>query len=426
MTNASLCTKAPTWGQAREDDAMTNEVGFEIDFLPVGNGDRSGDAIALRYGTPGNYKVMVYDGGTQDSGKALVEHIRNYYGTNRVDYMISSHPDTDHVYGLSVVLEQLYVEELWIHQPWKYSPLILKEFEDARITYNSLEKRLKENMKAAHDLELLARKHGTRVKEPFVGEFVGPFRVLSPGKNWYIYTLIPEFNKSPEQKKPLMQPVNYLAGIYGKNALPSALTGYSGGIPLSNALSSFGVSTGKSALTNVLMGMTGREVSRNIETWGTESLREDMPISGENESSVILFGKINGHGIMLTGDAGVRGLTTATNYAESLGISLPQELNFIQIPHHGSRHNVSTQVLDRIVGRRKPTDDGNPTKIAFVSAGKDSKTHPRRMVVNAFIRRGAKVFATQGYAKRHSKNMPPRSWNTATPLPFSNQVESWD
>ncbi len=53
---------------------MSNGQGYEIDFLPVGNGDRSGDAIAMRYGTPNNYKVIVYDGGTKESGKALVDH----------------------------------------------------------------------------------------------------------------------------------------------------------------------------------------------------------------------------------------------------------------------------------------------------------------------------------------------------------------
>jgi hypothetical protein len=50
-------------------------LGYEIDFLPVGNGDKSGDAIAVRYGEPGNYKVMVVDGGTKESGQALVAHI---------------------------------------------------------------------------------------------------------------------------------------------------------------------------------------------------------------------------------------------------------------------------------------------------------------------------------------------------------------
>lgn len=30
--------------------------GYEIDFLPAGSGDKSGDAIVLRYGEPGESK----------------------------------------------------------------------------------------------------------------------------------------------------------------------------------------------------------------------------------------------------------------------------------------------------------------------------------------------------------------------------------
>ncbi len=30
-------------------------MGYEIDFLSVGNGEKSGDAIAVRYGTAGDY-----------------------------------------------------------------------------------------------------------------------------------------------------------------------------------------------------------------------------------------------------------------------------------------------------------------------------------------------------------------------------------
>lgn len=60
---------------------MSTQVGFEIDFLPVGEGERSGDAIAFRYGLPGSYRVMVVDGGTKASGEKLVEHIRLHYGT---------------------------------------------------------------------------------------------------------------------------------------------------------------------------------------------------------------------------------------------------------------------------------------------------------------------------------------------------------
>ena len=52
-------------------------------------------------------QVLIYDGGNQESGKALVQHIRTHYGTNRVDYVVNSHPDADHASGLAVVLEGL-------------------------------------------------------------------------------------------------------------------------------------------------------------------------------------------------------------------------------------------------------------------------------------------------------------------------------
>jgi beta-lactamase superfamily II metal-dependent hydrolase len=106
---------------------------------------------------------------------------------------------------------------------------------------------------------------------------------------------------------------------------------------------------------------------------------------------------------------------------------LPSILKFVQVPHHGSRHNVSTSVIDRILGPRKTTNDGLTNKIAFVSAGRDSKTHPRKMVVNAFIRRGALVIATQGQSKCYREGMPQRDgWIDATPLSFSNVGESWE
>lgn len=58
---------------------------YEIDFLPVGDGARSGDAIALRYGnlegTRAEQTVIVIDGGFSDDGEALVELIETHYDT---------------------------------------------------------------------------------------------------------------------------------------------------------------------------------------------------------------------------------------------------------------------------------------------------------------------------------------------------------
>ncbi|MDD2465299.1 MAG: competence protein ComEC [Desulfobulbus sp.] len=369
---------------------MTETTGFEIDFLPVGNGDRSGDAIAIRYGTSGNYKVLVYDGGTKESGQALVDHIKKYYGTSRVDYMVNSHPDADHASGLSVIMEQMEVGELWMHQPWQYSDVILNYFKDGRITDSSLAEQLKEKMAAAYALEKLAEANGIPVYAPYQGAKIGDFIVLSPEINWYVHELIAEFAKSPEQKK-AEEVAARTEGLLG---------------------------TMTKAAAAVAAWVT--------EHWGFETLRDDVQTSAENESSVVLFGHLGGKGILLTGDAGIRALTATAEYTELKGVSLPEILNYVQIPHHGSRNNVSTNTLDRIIGSRKTSDDGISTKIAYVSASKESSTHPRKIVINAFIRRGTKVIATQGQLVCQRHNMPMREgWVSATPLDFSTQVESW-
>lgn len=49
---------------------MESIMNYEIDFLPVGNGDTSGDAIAVRWQEAnGSYKVLIYDGGTKNQGR---------------------------------------------------------------------------------------------------------------------------------------------------------------------------------------------------------------------------------------------------------------------------------------------------------------------------------------------------------------------
>lgn len=98
---------------------------YEIDFLAVGDESKGGDAIALRYGNltgpRDEQTVIVIDGGYADTGQQLVDHITKRYNTNRVDIVLSTHPDQDHVSGLEVVIEKLYVGQLLMHQPWGHS-----------------------------------------------------------------------------------------------------------------------------------------------------------------------------------------------------------------------------------------------------------------------------------------------------------------
>ncbi|WP_334086892.1 MBL fold metallo-hydrolase [Helicobacter typhlonius] len=184
---------------------MSN-FGYEIDFLPVGNGS-SGDAIAVRYGIAPNYKIMVVDGGTKESGIALVNHIQKYYKTSRVDYIVNTHPDKDHASGLTEVLENLKVGELWLHRPWLYIENIIKHVDssqtpflrDKRTTIESIRRRFEEEYyRYAKELEEIAKRKNIIIKEPYEGAQIGEFYVLSPNKEWHLFNLIPNSDKTQE------------------------------------------------------------------------------------------------------------------------------------------------------------------------------------------------------------------------------------
>ena len=324
---------------------------------------------------------------TKQSGENLVKHIRQHYGTNHVDYVVCSHPDADHASGLSVVLENLTVGQLWMHRPWEHSAVICQYFKDGRITDNSLGERLKEKMSAAYALEALAVEKSIPVYEPFQGAQIGAFHVTSPDKEWYVHTLIPDFAKSPAKKD---------VAAFAESSILKAMY----------------------AAKEMLVGVA--------ESWGIETLREDVCTSAENESSVVLVGEIAERKILLTGDAGIQALSATAGYAEARGVSLPDTVKFIQVPHHGSRNNVSPSVLDRLIGKKTYSPVSEARLTAFVSAAQGSETHPRKMVINGFLRRGARVIPTKGQSILHHHNMGTRGWEPVEPMPFFQEVESWD
>ncbi|MDX5408529.1 MAG: MBL fold metallo-hydrolase [Chromatiaceae bacterium] len=167
-------------------------MGYEVDFLGVGSESKSGDAIAIRFGNlHGNrheQTVVVIDGGFSDTGTALVEHIRTHFGTDRVDLVISSHPDQDHINGLEVLLNELEVKELWLHQPWLHNHKLADEFADGRLTDSSLGERLKQNLERVWSLSKLAKRKGIILKEPFTGlmDTTGSVKVLGPSQSYLL------------------------------------------------------------------------------------------------------------------------------------------------------------------------------------------------------------------------------------------------
>jgi len=366
-------------------------MGYEVDFLPVGEGERCGDAIALRFGnltgSRNEQKVWVIDGGTKESGEALVAHIKKYYGTDRVDVVVSTHPDSDHCSGLSVVLEQMKVGVLLMHQPWNHAEEIRCLFEHDRVTTSGIEEwllRIEEwllrSVEDARELEKIAKREGIPIREPFSDDFEF---VLSPSKAFYKEQLANFRCISKDAQKAVV--VQLLKELFGKS----------------------------------------KEAESVSETWFQETLTDPEPdaTSAENNSSVVLLLRLDDEFWLFTADAGVPALTEAANCAQKRGIDL-KTVKFIQVPHHGSKRNVGPTILNRIIGPVKPPESYD--KIALVSASIDGQPkHPAKKVVNAFKRRGANVFATQGKVLWfHSDDAPARDgWTKPTPLPFYKEVD---
>lgn len=347
-------------------------MAYQIDYIPVGDGERSGDAIALRFGNltgpREQQSVVVVDGGFQESGEALVNHIKTNYGTSHVDLVVSTHPDADHASGLSVVLEKLSVGQLAMHRPWEHANDIKNLFKDGRITAPGLEERLEKSLQHASDLEALAIKKNIPIVEPFQGitGFNGIIHILGPSVDYY-QTLLAGFRSTPEPKTGIFAPIQKVV----------------------------------------------EKVTRRIQDfWHIDLLDDDEDTtSAENNTSTIILFNIDSHKLLFTGDAGKTALLNAINYIESIGVSLT-DLNLMDVPHHGSKRNINSKILKKI-----------KAQTAIISASKDSPKHPAKKVTNALKKHGARVYVTRGVPLLHHHNAPERGWGTAQEEPFHDFVD---
>jgi beta-lactamase superfamily II metal-dependent hydrolase len=371
---------------------------YEIEFMAVGEGSRAGDAIVIRYGDKVNFQLMVVDGGTAETGEKLVAHLKTHYGNIvKLDHVVLTHSDADHASGLREVLREIPVANVWLHIPWFLSAGARQLFKNKNLTDQTLAAEIKKAYDIIGEIvDLAFAAQGTAVRYPFQGEQIGPFVVLSP--NAYAYThLLPQFEKTPEPDEDGIKAANMWIG------------------------------KAPGGLLKAIFEAARTKVSKWLpESWVLEHLRDGSQTSASNESSVVLYADFGDERrVLLTGDAGVEALRWSINYAVATNRVL-QKFTCVQIPHHGSRRNVGPSVLNALLGPIEP--EGTPSRFtAIVSAPKDDDQHPRKIVLNAFRRRGANVFATQGKNLLHYGGFPTRQgYSDAVALPFSNQVEQYE
>lgn len=346
---------------------------YEIDFLNV-ESKRSGDAICVRYKENNQTMIHVVDGGFQKTGDKVVDHIKKYYDDpNFIDHVVVTHPDGDHAGGLRSVLESFSVGKLWMLRPWEYADELIERF--SRFTnVNNLKKRLREIYPNIDELERIAIENGISINEPFQGAMIGKFTVVSPTKDHYL-DMVVNSEKTPESED------DHVIGDVFQSLSERAI--------------------------NFVKALWGKEVFSPEET------------SAENEMSVVQYAYLSGDRILLTGDAGRQSLMLGANYLTNCCRGSLPGIDKFQVPHHGSRRNVSTAVLDSWLGSIIPQQSNEAKFTAIVSASKEDQDHPKKAVVRAMIHRGGKVICTEGKNIQTQKNAPPREgWVPVTPLPY--------
>lgn len=368
-------------------------MAYEIDFIGVDKSTTDSDAVAMRWkNQDGSYTIGIYDGGIKEYGESLKDFLNKYYfndisnhkdiSEKKIDFVICSHSDQDHTSGLKIILENFEVKKLYMNRPWIYLKELEKYIEDKRMTRKSLEASLRSNYTYISELEKIAEDKGIEICEVFQGEIIEKrLVILSPTKELFL-SLIIESDKTRLEESTISQEV------FSSKIIDS---------------------------------------KKIKDRWSFDFLPDTVFTSAENETSVIVLGTDSSNEtkfeyFLLTGDAGPKGLQTAIKYTKERRFLLNNKVTLYQVPHHGGRHNLTKSVMNELVGpiqeKTFPSE-----RIAIVSAGKDSD-HPKAVIVNSFIKRGVKVFRTNGYTLNYFRgNMPKRNWLKTNPLPYSDYIE---
>lgn len=79
---------------------------LKVTFIDVGQGDS--EFVQLPDG-----KTMLIDAGEVVSGSTVVDYLKDL-GVKKVDYLVGSHPHSDHIGGLADVIDEFDIGEVWI------------------------------------------------------------------------------------------------------------------------------------------------------------------------------------------------------------------------------------------------------------------------------------------------------------------------
>lgn len=308
-----------------------NSMEYEVIIIDV----KDADAIVINYSEDSDsnrWLTAVVDAGNVGDANKIKDYVRHKENNNYIiDYAFCTHPDKDHKGGFFELLadSQVEIRKFYIRRP---DSLMRNDFR--RLFYNVGE--LEKNAKAVYNhptdptrnlINEAMQRH--ILAEPILGQDVigMPLKVIGPRQKFFqetCYQMAINFAELEDESD---------IEDYAKDELPT------------------------------------EEEAKSV----MDEVKEE---SSTNKSSLILLFHPNGNNFLLAGDACSATLKDAV---EDYPRNIPGCI--FKVPHHGSKHNLTTEVIDLI----RPTS-------AVISA-KGSQKHPNRAVVH-FLSKHCDVYST--------------------------------
>ena len=348
---------------------------YEVEMIDV----KAADTFLIHYidDNNGSHIIMVDSGNYEDSGK-IIRHIRTYYDKvvidgwsgYMIDYAIVTHPDDDHIGGYVHMLEDIRDGKLkdfrfnlfWVNDPTKH------EFEPEDVVGVKKQKTLDAKLKCVYDYKEDKSKNlldlidtvGVWREEAFAEEFMNnpKITIISPTVEYY-ESLLPKFR-------------NRLKFHWALEALEE------------NVYSEVKDTSDNNTLSKTL-----------------DAEKDDG--SAHNQSSIVfLLETDDGKKYLFTGDAG----RDAFNHVPQKLLSSFKGVDWMKVPHHGSKHNLDTTIIRHV----------NP-KVAYISTEKEGK-YLNRCTVFALKKNNTKVYSTSQNRStiRHGAIKTRDGWTNINPM----------
>jgi beta-lactamase superfamily II metal-dependent hydrolase len=296
-----------------------------VDMINVGKGD---SCVVELHNDAGQRFSFVVDGGTREKSDAVIAHVNKYHN-GQVNLAICTHPDTDHIGGLISLMEQCKVEHLFLNDPRDILP----------------------------EATLLQRARDHLTPEE-VSVFKSAFERIDELKEQAAYQSTTHHPTTFSSNQP-----RFVWGGWGVYVLG----------PSENLFRDIWLND------DVVRDWFNSDLVDNlVASQPNVSVLDDPSIDTKpvNNSSIILLIEGYGRKYLFTGDAGKRALRDAMTVKDISG------LTWFDVPHHGSRRNLDTQIINHLA-----------PQVAYISSPGTAK-HPRRTVIRALQKAGTSVYST--------------------------------